>query len=437
LLPICSDATIRVDQRRRICETAGQTRGGDASTELRNPPKRYFAQSTACALERVEIMPALRCILLLWSFLLCATPLLAGDPRPPQIIVSFLAEPSPIVQYDSIRLFYEMLITNFSRNPYVLDSIETTAGMAQTKFDGAPLAAMIQHVGAPPSPNGPADTKIDAGRSVIVFFMLDLGRDVPSKVEHLLHVLDDQGGMHNVMPSPLFVLDESPIVVAPPLRGEWIAGDSVNNRPDAAHRRAVLIEDGHAWLAQRFAIDWVQYQTVNGVRMTWKGPEAQNDSYFCYDQPIYSVADGRVVDMTDGLPENVPHSGKYAIPIGADNAAGNHVVVQIAPHRFVLYAHMRPGTVRVKIGDNLRVGEIVGHVGNTGSSTEPHLHMHIDDQPSFLAGNGVPYEFTEGEASGPVEANVSSPGAMSIGPIGPQRPFTNEYPAENALVTFR
>jgi murein DD-endopeptidase MepM/ murein hydrolase activator NlpD len=58
--------------------------------------------------------------------------------------------------------------------------------------------------------------------------------------------------------------------------------------------------------------------------------------------------------------------------------------------------------------DNVRVGEIVGRVGNTGSSTEPHLHMHIEDQPSFLADNGVPYEFTEGGASGPVEANVSS-----------------------------
>jgi murein DD-endopeptidase MepM/ murein hydrolase activator NlpD len=235
----------------------------------------------------------------------------------------------------------------------------------------------------------------------------------------------------------LLVSDESAIVVAPPLRGEWIAGDSVNNRPDAAHRRAVLIENGHAWLAQRFAIDWVQYQTINGVRTTWKGPEDKNDSYFCYDQPIYSVADGTVVDVADGLPENVPHSGKYTITIGADNAAGNHVVVEIAPRRFVLYAHMRTGTVRVKIGDNVNIGEILGHVGNTGSSTEPHLHMHIDDQPSFLAGNGVPYEFTEGEASGPVEANVSSPSAINLGPIGPQRPFTNDYPANNALVTFR
>ena len=249
-------------------------------------------------------------------------------------------------------------------------------------------------------------------------------------------MLDDKGADHDVAPAPLTVSGEKPIVVAPPLRGEWIAGDSVNNRPDAAHRRAVLIDDGHAWLSQRYAIDWVQYRTVDGVRTTWKGKEDRNESYFCYDQPIYSVADGKVVDMSDGAPENVPHSGQYAIPIDFNNAAGNHAVVEIAPHRFVLYAHMRPGTVRVKVGDRVHTGEILGHVGNTGSSTEPHLHMHIDDQSSFLGGNGVPYEFSKGEASGPVEANVSSPNAISFGPIGRQRPFTKDYPAPNALVTF-
>jgi hypothetical protein len=223
----------------------------------------------------------------------------------------------------------------------------------------------------------------------------------------------------------------------PPLRGEWIAGDSASNRPDAAHRRAVLIDNGRAWLAQRYAIDWVQYQTVDGKRTTWKGPEDKNDSYFCYNQPIYSVAAGEVVDASDGMPENVPHSGKYAVGIDFNNAAGNHVVVEIAPHRYVLYAHLRPGTMQVKIGDKVGVGQIIGRVGNTGSSTEPHLHMHIDDRPSFLAGNGVPYEFTKGEASGPVDANVSSRTAISFGPIGPQKPFTEDYPAENAFVTFK
>jgi murein DD-endopeptidase MepM/ murein hydrolase activator NlpD len=93
--------------------------------------------------------------------------------------------------------------------------------------------------------------------------------------------------------------------------------------------------------------------------------------------------------------------------------------------------------VRVKLGDHVGIGEIIGNVGNTGSSTEPHLHMHIDDQPSFLAGNGMPYEFSRGEASGSVEANVGSPTAISLSPIGPQQPFEKDYPAANALVTFR
>jgi murein DD-endopeptidase MepM/ murein hydrolase activator NlpD len=137
------------------------------------------------------------------------------------------------------------------------------------------------------------------------------------------------------------------------------------------------------------------------------------------------------------MPENVPHSAAYAVPLDFNNAAGNHVVVEIAPHRYVLYAHMRPGTVQVKLGDRVHTGQILGHVGNTGSSTEPHLHMHIDDQPSFLAGNGVPYEFTQGQASGPAEADVSSPTDIHLGPIGPQRPFTKDYPAVNALVTFK
>ncbi len=369
-------------------------------------------------------------------FLFLGTPVLAGDPHAPQLNVSFLAQPAPIVQYGSTRLVYEMLITNFSKIAYVVDAVDTKVGETQSNFTGAPLEAMIAHLGVPQE--GVVGRTIEAGRSAIIFFMLDLGRTkAPRPIEHSLHVLDDKGGMHDITIAPLQVSDETPVIVAPPLRGEWIAGDSVNNTPDAAHRRAVLVDDGHAWLAQRYAIDWVQYKTVDGVRTTWKGPEDKNDSYFCYDQPIFSVAAGKVVDMADGLPENVPHSGNYAIPIDFNNAAGNHAVVEIGPHRYVLFAHMRPGTVRVKIGDHVHVGEMIGHVGNTGSSTEPHLHMHIDDQPSFLAGNGVPYEFTEGEASGPVEANVSSPNAIRFGPIGPQRPFTNDYPAENALVTFK
>jgi murein DD-endopeptidase MepM/ murein hydrolase activator NlpD len=371
-------------------------------------------------------------------FLLLVTPVRAGDPHPPQINVTFLAQPAAIVQEGSTRLYYEMIITNVAKDSYVLEAVEAKAGATQTKFNGQALTAMIVRLGAWGQPESRADRTIEGGRGVIVFLASDLGRGkVPSTIEHSLHVVDGKGEAHDVVLAPVPVSNESPIVVAPPLRGEWIAGDSINNGPQAAHRRAVLVDNGHAWLAQRYAIDWMQYQTVDGRRTTWRGPEDKNDSYFCYDQPIYSVADGEVIDMSDGMAENVPHSGKHAVAIDFNNAAGNHVVVEIAPHRYVLYAHMRPGTVQAKIGDKIGVGQIIGHVGNTGSSAEPHLHLHIDDQPSFLAGNGVPYEFTNGEASGPVDANVSSPTAVYFGPIGPQKPFTTDYPAENALVTFK
>jgi Peptidase family M23 len=376
--------------------------------------------------------------LLLCGAFLAARPCFADDPRPPQLTISYLAQPAPIVQHGATELAYEMVITNFSNSRYVLNSIDARAGDARFSFAGRSLADMIVHLGAWGDPKRANDFSIEGGGSLIVFLLLDFGgSQAPDAIAHSIHVVDDKNAPHDMALAPLSVSQEKPIVIAAPLRGDWIAGDSLNNGTDAAHRRAVLVANGRAWISQRYAIDWVQYQTVDGVRTTWRGPEDKNESYFCYDKPIYSVAAGTVVQVLDGLAENIPHSGKYATPIDFDTAGGNHVVVEIAPRRYVLYAHMRPGSLRVKLGDTVHAGDVLGHVGNTGSSTEPHLHMHVDDQPSFLAGNGVPYEFASGEASGPVEANVSSPGAVRLGSIGPQQPFTDDYPAENALVTFK
>ena len=193
------------------------------------------------------------------------------------------------------------------------------------------------------------------------------------------------------------------MIVGAPLRGtDWIAGDAVHNGPDAAHRRALLFDHGEAFLAQRYAIDWMRYRIVNGVATTWSGPEDHNSSYFCYDAPIYSMTSGIVTEVLDGIPENVPHSGRIAIDVNFQNAGGNHVVVYMGYGVYAFYAHMRPGTIQVKVGDHLSGGEIIGRVGNSGNSTEPHLHEHIVNQPSFLAGQGVPYEFASFEASGPV-----------------------------------
>jgi hypothetical protein len=193
-------------------------------------------------------------------------PVRADDPHPPQLNVTFLAQPAPIIQNGSTRLYYEMVITNFARSNYLLEEIQTSASGIKSRFDGQVLAQMIHRLGAGKQEQR-ADRKIEGSAAVIVFLGLDLGKDESAgTIEQTLRILDENNETHDVVLAPLKISDEAPIVVAPPLRGEWIAGDSAGNHPDAAHRRAVLVDNGRAWLAQRFAIDWVQYQTVVGRR---------------------------------------------------------------------------------------------------------------------------------------------------------------------------
>jgi len=193
---------------------------------------------------------------------------------------------------------------------------------------------------------------------------------------------------------------------------------------------------GKPWLAQRYAIDWVRYRIVSGAARTWSGPEDRNTSYFCYDAPIQSVADGIVVEAMDGIAENTPHSGTYAMDINFVNAGGNHVVVDIGGDRYAFYAHMRPGSVRVKIGERVKTGQVLGRVGNTGSSTEPHLHMHIVDRPSFLAANGVPDEIAAFNASRSTTLIEKPNDELFFTNFTALKRFYADYPENNAAVDF-
>jgi hypothetical protein len=357
------------------------------------------------------------------------------DPKPPQVSVGFFFPPSPLVQNGSPRLVYEMLLSDYPPVNYELDSIDIAAGSKKFSYSGAELQSMMRFLGE----KAPTATtrRITGGQSAVIYFMLEFAKpgDVPDTLEHTLHLTSSDGVHHALADRSLAVGKQAAVVIAPPLKGDdWLAGDSAHNGPDAAHRRTILLEGGRPWLAQRYAIDWVRYRIEKGTAVTWSGREDQNSSYFCYDNPIYSVADGTVVDAMDGIPENVPHSGKYAVGLTFINAGGNHVVVDIGDNRYVFYAHMRPGSLTVKVGDHVKTGQILGHVGNTGSSTEPHLHMHIVDHPSFLAGHGVPYEFTSFSATGSPETIQKPRDEMVFRNFGAFQTFHDDYPANNAAV---
>jgi peptidase M23-like protein len=359
------------------------------------------------------------------------------DPKPPQVSVDFFDPPSPIIQYGTPRLVYEMLVSNYVPLTYVLDSVEVDAGSKTFTFSGKALQNMMRFMGE--KEQTAKTLRFEPGRSAVIYFLLSFDRatEVPQTLRHILNLTAPDGSHHALTAEPLRVIQRTPIVVEAPLRGEgWIAGDAVHNSPDAAHRRTILLLGAKPWLAQRYAIDWVQYRLVNGTAVTWSGPEDHNSSYFCYDAPIYSVADGTVVEATDGLAENTPHSGKYAVDINFVNAGGNHVVVDIGDNRYVFYAHMRPGSLKVKVGERVKAGQVLGHVGNSGSSTEPHLHMHVIDRPSFLAGNGVPYEIAHFQASNSTTAIEKPHGEMVFVNFSALKPFHADYPANNAAVNF-
>jgi hypothetical protein len=359
------------------------------------------------------------------------------DPKPPQVSVDFFYPPGLLIQHGTPRLVYEMRVSNYVPLTYVLEAIDVRAGSKSFGFSGVILRNMMRFQGEKAATA--VSTNFAPGQSAVIFFTLELRKrgDIPQALVHVLHFTSPDGVKHALTPEPLMVKQDGPLIVEPPLRGkDWIAGDATHNEPDAAHRRTILLLEGKPWLAQRYAIDWVRYRMVDGTATTWSGPEDKNASYLCYDAPIYSVADGTVVDAMDGLPENVPHSGKFAVDINFINAGGNHVVVDIGGNRYAFYAHMRPGSVAVKVGDHVRAGQILGHVGNTGSSTEPHLHMHIVDRPSFLAGHGIPYEFDHFSASGSPELIAKPHDEMVFRNFGPLSPAYNDYPANNAAVTF-
>jgi hypothetical protein len=176
-----------------------------------------------------------------------AGPAHAADPHPPQIAVSFLSEPAPIVQSGATKLVYEMVLTNFVSSPYVIRSIEATAGPVRENFDAEALSSMMTRFDERGKAAASDPTTLAGGASAVVFLLLDLGAaKAPATIAHRIAVTDDKGEAHVIEPAPLAVSQARPTVVAPPLKGTWIAGDSVNNGKDAAHRRAILIVDGRA-----------------------------------------------------------------------------------------------------------------------------------------------------------------------------------------------
>ena len=145
---------------------------------------------------------------------------------------------------------------------------------------------------------------------------------------------------------------------------------------------------------QRFAYDFLVVREGVSHRGTGRSVE----DFFCWDQPILAPAKGTVVERVDGLPDQSPGTMDPA------HAAGNHVVLDLGNGEYALLAHLRRGSLRVQEGERVEAGQVLGACGNSGNTTEPHLHFHLQDAPRFGEGDGLPAFFSNYVADGqPVE----------------------------------
>ena len=332
----------------------------------------------------------------------------AAKPAPPPDIVESIIKttgvpididvpvaPIPVTGHGGqTNLIYELHMTNLSPVALHLERIEVLNGTASlVTYDGAALNGVLQTFAA----DDPLDKRVlRQGTRTVAFILVRIpAGTVPSMLRHKITV----NGFS--VENTLKVSDAKPIVLGPPLRGtDWMAANGPSNT--SGHRRALMPVEGKAHLAQRFAIDWVK---VGPNGRTFSGDEKDNKTHFAYGSEVLAVADATVVATKDGIPENVPGITSRAVPITLETVGGNHVILDLGGGRFAFYAHLQPG-LKVKLGDKVRRGQVLGLVGNSGNSTEPHLHFHVSDANSPLASEGLPYvlesfEITTGAGAGP------------------------------------
>ena len=301
--------------------------------------------------------------------------------------VEFRVPKTPTVAFtdSGAVLAYELFVTNLTAMPMTLRRVEVvSAGKILSSLSDADTS--LQRATSRVTQIPVADRlKLDGGARAIVYLWVPVDRaNPPAQLRHRLTLQRDT--VTEVLEGTTTPVERAAVSISPPVRGEWAAFNGPSNA--SGHRRLVLALDGHTASGQRFAIDFLQVDSLGSSRRP--GTEAsKNSNYYAYGTELLAVADGVVAATKDSIPENVP--GGRAVKIDLITVGGNFVGIDIGGGKYALYAHVQPGSLRVKVGDRVKRGQVIALLGNSGNSTEPHVHFQIADGPSFLAAEGLPY----------------------------------------------
>ncbi len=314
------------------------------------------------------------------------------------LAVSIPAPPTAADIGASRRLFYEFRLASFAQHSGVIGDLtvfDRRTGAVLGDYEGDALTGLMARPGAKA---GDKDfLTIPSGGVATIFMETTLPPDMTAPPDLGWRLDFHKAGETD--PAKLAAMRQPieetlPISAAPPIEigfplppGDWVAANGPSNT--SLHRRSLQVVDGQARIAQRFAIDWVKLGPDGRL---FHGDKAKNADWYGFGTPVLAVADATVSAAHDGVPENEP-SDQRAVPITLETVGGNYLILDLGAGRYAFYAHLQPGSARVKVGDRVHRGQVLALLGNTGNSDAPHLHFHIADANSPLGAEGLPYRF--------------------------------------------
>ena len=347
---------------------------------------------------------AVAAAVLLGAHTFASAPLRAQAQLPPSLELRVPKPPTVAAGSDGGFLAYELHVTNLTANAVRVSRIEVVdaATAVGAVLHAVADSALRRDTWRPGPLMAPAERPVvGGGMRAVVYIWMPVRRDgAPSALRHrvTMQQLIGDSAVHVIDSDTIPVLPAGP-ALGPPLRGEWVAFNGPSNA--SGHRRLILGLNGNVASGQRFGIDFVRMGPGN---TTHTGDATRNETHYAYGEDILAVADGVVVEIRDGIPENVPGVRSRAVPITLETVAGNSVIIDLGGGRYAFYAHLIPGSHRVAIGDRVQRGQVIGRVGNSGNSTEPHLHFHLVDAlatgTSTLGAEGIPYSLDDFELLG-------------------------------------
>ena len=350
------------------------------------------------------------------------------------LILSVQDAPIPFAGSDGgTHLVYEVFVTNFTSLAAKVEQVDVLGdGKVMQTLNRDAVAGRLQPAGQRTS----RDTIPSGTQSVLfVHLILPMSGNQPRKLSHRFTVnlhdrkIVETGGNTIVNPRPV-------AVIGPPLRGSnYISADSCCDA--SRHTRAALPLNGRVWVSQRYAVDWEQLDANDRV---YVGPRTDVSSYKIYGAQVLAVARATVLFAVDGLRNQVP--GKFPENLPIDEADGNHVILDLGNGNYAVYAHMKPGSIKVRAGQTVMPGQVIGLVGNSGNTIAPHLHFQLMDRPSSLNANGLPYEIsafrvaavTPGTAA--FDAAEANGTPLAVKTIVPPDHVTKALPLDQLIISF-